>query len=158
MKYSIKFSIPNGQVDPRLAGNSRYSSMGKSRLSEQNRRDAATLTRHCLEGVTGEEFLTNCGQHDLIEVFPVTLVCRRIFTGQAKVYDDDNIRMAFKAYRDGICDALEIGDDPAHLTGRYIQERRRTRGKPYLEFEIIPAWALRQVETEIMVEEVVGNE
>jgi hypothetical protein len=46
--------------------------------------------------------------------------------------------LAYKAYRDGICDALGIEDDPKHLTGQYEQERRNTRGADYLEFEVIP--------------------
>lgn len=141
MTYSIRFSIPNAQVDPRLAGNSRYSPKGKSRLTEKNRRDAFNLTKHCLSGVEGQEFLTNCGEYPFEEVFPVTLVCRRVYTGRDQVYDDDNIRPAFKAYRDGICQALGIGDDPKHLTGQYPQERRGKHSANFLEFEVIPAWA-----------------
>jgi hypothetical protein len=144
MNYSIRFTIPNGQVDPRLAGNSRYSAMGKSRLTERNRRDGFNLTKHCLDGVEGAEFLTNCGEHSLKEVFPVTLVCRRVYTGRGQEFDDDNLRMGFKAYRDGIAQALGIDDDPKHLTGQYPQERRNTCGAEYLEFEVIPAWAINQ--------------
>jgi hypothetical protein len=145
MNYSIRFTIPNGQVDPRLAGNSRYSALGKSRLTKKNRKDAFTLAKHCLDGVTGEEFLTNCGQHPIEDAFPVTLVCRRVYTGMAQIYDDDNIRLAFKAYRDGICDALEISDAPRYLTGQYPQERRNTRGGDYLEFELYPAWTTANI-------------
>jgi hypothetical protein len=112
MNYSIRFTIPNAQIDPRLAGNSNYNRFGKAKLTAKNRRDAFTLTKHCLDGVEGHEFLTNCGEHPFEEVFPITLVCRRVYTGRGQEFDDDNIRLAYKAYRDGICDALGIGDDP----------------------------------------------
>lgn len=140
MSYSIRFKIPNGQVDPRLAGNSRYSRAGRTRLGQQNRRDAFNLTKGCLDGVEAEEFLTNCGAHPLEAAFPVTLVCRRVYSGRAQAYDDDNIRLAYKNYRDGICQALGIEDDPTHLTGQYPQERGKD-GQFYLEFEVVPAWA-----------------
>ncbi len=56
-------------------------------------------------------------------VLPLTITFTRYYSGQAKPFDDDNIRSAWKGYRDGVCKALGIDDNPKCVTGEYLQER-----------------------------------
>jgi hypothetical protein len=41
--------------------------------------------------------------------------------------DDDNLRSALKAIRDGIADAMELDDGGPRLVWEYAQEKRRPR-------------------------------
>lgn len=137
---SLSFIIPNGEIDKRLAGNSTYGKMGKHRLTLDNKALAWNLTKASLNGVAPEDFLTNYGKYPRSSAFPVTATFKRVYCAPGQSFDDDNIRPAWKAYRDGMCLALGIKDSPKFFTGHYIQEK--TEGETYLMVDVTPAWAL----------------
>ena len=55
--------------------------------------------------------------------FPVTVLLTRV---SPRELDDDNLRGAFKAFRDGIADALGVDDRDPRVKWQYAQEK----GKP----------------------------
>ena len=55
---------------------------------------------------------------------PVVVTLTRI---APRKLDDDNLRSAFKAVRDGVADALGVNDGGKQVTWAYRDERRATR-------------------------------
>jgi hypothetical protein len=121
---TLTIIFPGQQLDQRLTGNGRYARGGKIRLTKQYRNQGRMLALNALGQIRcagdPQRFLT---RHGLAtdNTYPVTMVCRRYYSGPNKRYDDDNLQSAFKPFRDGVCDALEIRDDAKHLVAQYEQ-------------------------------------
>ena len=63
-----------------------------------------------------------------IAVPPHPLPCVVLLTRIApRALDDDNLRTAFKALRDGVADRLGVKDNDPRVTWEYAQERGRAK-------------------------------
>lgn len=61
----------------------------------------------------------------------------RLIRVAPRALDDDNLRSAFKAFRDGIADRLGVKDNDSRVTWEYDQDTGR--GRPYaVRIEIFP--------------------
>lgn len=54
-------------------------------------------------------------------------VCIQLVRCAPRELDDDNLRSAFKAFRDGIADALGVDDRDPRITWQYAQEKLSKR-------------------------------
>ena len=61
-----------------------------------------------------------------IDYAEITLT--RLIGYRGKRYDSDNLQSAFKATRDGICDAIGIDDASEDLSWTYEQEKSKEKG------------------------------
>lgn len=61
---------------------------------------------------------------DILDTHPLLVTFTRL--APSKGLDDDNLRGALKAVRDGMADALGIDDADPRVTWEYGQERRKT--------------------------------
>lgn len=96
-------------------GTSRKAMFGASAIKKKQRAAARMRTAHALQGsYWGESYAFN-------------VLLTRIAPGK---FDDDNLRAAFKAIRDGVADALGFKDDSdPRLHWEYAQEKGRRANK-----------------------------
>ena len=64
------------------------------------------------------KYMRATGHMDVLDGMTVTLTCE-----SAGILDDDNLRGALKAIRDGVADWLGVPDNDARVTWRYDQRK-----------------------------------
>lgn len=104
------FTLPIRVVSEANARDHRYA---KSKRTKQQRRAAAMQVKSCAPLI----LMAAKGG-------PITITLTRLIGKGGRAYDDDNLRSAFKAIRDGVAnDALGIDDGSKRLVWEYGQER-----------------------------------
>ncbi len=126
-------------ADRDLGGNSRAYWRTKYNKLKANKDAAWAFTLEALTraGTFAGEFLTHDQAYTTEQIYPVQLVFTRYYSGTAKEWDDDNLTLAYKGFRDGICAGL------GGINDRLVRtrvEQIRVMGPSRLGIEIIPAW------------------
>lgn len=129
--------IPNHKADKALGGNSRASWQVKYRKLRQDKFDAANAIINQLNtlGITALEYLTNHDQYPIEDALPVQVTFKRFYTGKAMQWDDDNLSIAYKGFRDGISRVLGLNDKHFRAVVEQIRDDFNE-----LEIEVRPAW------------------
>jgi hypothetical protein len=135
---TLKFDFPH-KADSDLGGNSRchWRKKYNKLQADKNTGWAFTLEALTRAGTYASEFLTHDNAYSLEDALPLQLIFRRYYVGTSKEWDDDNLLIAYKGIRDGICKALAETND---RRVRARVEQRRSLGHGRLEIEIIPNW------------------
>lgn len=98
----------------------------KARRAKQHRQLTVALLRSALRKVP-----------DMVP--PVVVTLTRIIGPRGRAFDDDNLRSAFKAIRDGIAQALGADDgDKAKLRFEYAPEERGKDWGARVRIEVMP--------------------
>jgi hypothetical protein len=137
---TLKLDFPH-KADPDLGGNSRASWRTKHHKLKTDKEIGWSFTLEALTraGAYASEFLTHDNTYQLEEALPIQLIFRRFYAHPAKEWDDDNLLIAYKGIRDGICKALANTND---RKVRARVEQIKQMGPSRLTVEITPAWAL----------------
>ncbi len=131
--------FPNEKINPVLAGNSRSHWAVKAKARATAKDTAWELCLKALEKADtyASEFLTHDGRFDSPEtILPLTVICRRYYSGRSKPMDIDNGLISFKSILDGVARALSCNDRDF----KPVFEQHKMGTLHWLEVEIIPAW------------------
>lgn len=137
---------PNGRAHWRTKAN-----VVKEQRTQVDRAFKASLRDKFGNDATAGDALTAFQKYPVQETFPLEILFERQYTGKAQKYDDDNLRAAWKAYRDGLAAALSLPNDGAEfMRCRYDQVRLHSDDKSVkggLYIRVSPAW-LKKFENE----------
>jgi hypothetical protein len=140
---SLTIVFPNYKINPRLSGNGRGSAYMKREAQRLAKADGQRLCLAALDeaGTWASDFLTNGGEYTLDEALPLTVICRRFYSGHSQLMDKENCLMGFKYYIDGIAKALaSVNDRDFDLK---LEQAREKTGHRF-EISLIPAWAVKE--------------
>lgn len=122
----LRIAMEKATLNRHIAGNSRAKWNLKHQIYRADQQAAETLIKHALQ-VQGIDPEHDIFQYVAGEFQPIEVTFIRYYTGRAQALDDDNDRPAWKGYRDGLCRALGIDDNPKVFKGSYQQVRTSDR-------------------------------